>query len=442
MHHPFIRYSAILIAVFLIAAAFFGAPSVTSAAPLGALCEVSPDSAPVGQVFSVTCYGFTPNGYGYAYLVEPDGSAFAYGAVKANEEGTISFGIGTDFGSVKEKIGNWTVVVEETGQAGAVLIRGTAQYTIEGGTEDVSGAYLSVSPSTVNKPEVAYSYFDQNVTAPGVDVHVRYTQNNYSVATVSGSGYTPGEIVSFWWDPPQGGCSNLTTHSSYDLIVDYPPFFDVDARVAQNSSYFFYGVQALGNAKAGSDGSVEFAIYFYPYDCEGVYHVVARGNSSGAGADTHVTLIGNPISESAWLSAAPNVVHALFDRVAFSGSGFAAGEHVTCWLTSPQGQTQAIPGQGYANGTFSVPGIYEVIKDQQVRADNGGNFAFDIVTGAYYLNIDGRYIVFGTDVGNTTITEPYQSEGALGEWAATCRGDSSGKTAIARFTVTGNILDP
>jgi len=444
MLHSFIRISAILIALFLIAAAFFGAPSVTSAAPLDALCNVSPDSANVGAVFTVTCYGFTPNGYAYAYLVEPDGSAFAYGAVKADADGTVSFGIYTDFysGTAKEKIGNWTVVVEETGLAKVVLVRGIAHYTIKGGTEGVSGAYLSADPSTVNKAEVAYTYYDIHISLPGFEQHGRLTGYNYSTTTVSGSGFAPGEIVTFWWDPPQGGCSNWTEHESYYNITKFPPILDVDAHFVLNYRRHPYGVEIFRNVKAASDGTVQLTLDFYHFDCEGVYHVVARGNTSGAGADTHLTLIGNPISESASLSASPNVVSALYDRVVFSGSGFAPGEHVTCWLTSPQGQTQAIPGERGFNGTRSEPPSFELYKDQQVKADSGGNFAFDLVTGSTYTKIDGTYIAFGTDISNTTFKEPYQSEGALGEWAGTCRGDTSGNTGIARFTVAGNMLDP
>ena len=46
--------------------------------------------------------------------MEPDGTAQSYGSGKADADGTVTIGIGTDFGTIKEKTGRWKIVVEET----------------------------------------------------------------------------------------------------------------------------------------------------------------------------------------------------------------------------------------------------------------------------------------------------------------------------------------
>jgi hypothetical protein len=294
----------------------------------------------------------------------------------------------------------------------------------------------------VYKPEDAIIHEKFDLVMLPVQVHGINAFVNTSSTVLSGNGFAPGEIVSFWVDPPNGGCSNWTEHSAIEGVVDIPPGVNIDALIVENSPVSEWGVQRLGDAKAGADGSVAFNVYFDMSDCEGEYHLVARGNTSGWGADTYVTLIGNAVTADAWLTASPGAVSGLFDHIWFYGTGFAPGEHVSCWLTSPQGQTMSLPAFSGFNGNISAPGVFQSIHDRQVFADAGGNFAFDIVTGTFYASLHGAYDLGGLDLSNKTLKQPYQSEGAIGEYAASCRGDTSGSIGIARFWVTGNELTP
>lgn len=442
MQSHLLRSSAFVISGLLLAFVFFAAPRTTAAATLNILCDPASNTLHVGDNIPITCYGFTPNVTVFAYTVEPSGTADALGPIKADAQGTVSFTIATDFGTEKEKTGAWKVVVEETGLAHSVLRRGIVEYFIHGATVGVSGATLSANPSQLNKPAQAYGFFTFNDTSGGNTIHLRETYLKDVSTVISGSGFTPGEMVSFWVDPPNGGCSNFTIRSDANEHVDFPPIAKISGNVVQNDPGFGLGSHWIGDAKADQSGNASTGLFFDLLDCEGVYHVVGRGNISGAGGDTFVTLVGNAVTTSASLEASPGVVHALFDHIQFSGSGFAAGEHVTCWSSSPQGITWALPGISEFNGTETGPGISVVEKDTQIFADNSGSFSFGIVTGSFYRKFDGTFVEFGVNVSNKTIQDPFQSEGGLGTYAATCRGDTSGRNAITHFTVTGNELTP
>jgi hypothetical protein len=60
-------------------------------------------------------------------------------------------------------------------------------------------------------------------------------------------------------------------------------------------------------------------------------------------------------------------------------------------------------------------------------ADVGGNVYVTLITGSSFS------FAFGPGL---------YSEGALGVWAMTCRGDSSGALGVATFTLVGGSVDP
>jgi hypothetical protein len=62
------------------------------------------------------------------------------------------------------------------------------------------------------------------------------------------------------------------------------------------------------------------------------------------------------------------------------------------------------------------------------KTDAAGVFGFTITTGSVF----GSLIPGGFPIG---------SEGALGNWAMSCRGNQSGRVGIAWFTITGNTVD-
>lgn len=413
-------------------------PQTSTYAAADATCSSDPSSGPVGTTFVITCWGYTPNSYVYAYLVEPTGVATTLfessGAIKVQEDGSITYTQESKYGNYSSlQVGKWGFVAEELGLAKTVLHRGETWFTITGGTEGVSGADLSASPSTVHKPEKAYSHFE----FPPINL---LTTEASDVVTVSGSGFMPGEMVTFWLEPPGGGCPSMTRHNSITAGEIIPAVAALYIRADLNTPiYDAYGAQYFADVKADAWGNASVEVVFYVYACEGPWRFVARGNSSGYGAETWVTVIGNAVATDAWLTADPTSASAMYGTVNFSGSGFGANEHVTCWITTPQGRTIGYPEEYFV--TYSAPGNY--LRNQSIMSNANGEIGFSLVTGSYYEKYSETFVVGGVSQSfDATFKEPIQSEGALGEYAMSCRGDSTGSTAIARYTLTGGFVDP
>jgi len=318
----------------------------TPASAAGANCVAAPGSGPVGTVFTVYCSGFLPGEVVNAWLTEPDGHAFAdpywlamtEANKRADSSGNVTYTIVTATHELKVALGEWALTVQ-----GGVST-GIARFTINGGTVGVSGATLAV-------------------------------QGNW----VYGEYFLPGEVVTVWLEYPNADCSGT--------------WFPVDVGL----STAFYG-------NVTADNAGEIAFYFNPgsLSCKGKYHIVARGNSSGWGADAYWTTPNVVVNATASLVASSETVGAYGDTITFYGSGFSPNEILSCWTTNPQGHV-----------VYLDP-----------SADGSGSFAFVYGTGADWWGLWQT------------------SEGPLGEWAMTCRGNSSGLIGIARYTVVGNAIDP
>lgn len=414
-------------------------PIATAYAAADATCVSDPSSGPVGTVFAISCSGYDPNVHVYAYLVEPSGAANQLFDSRTStnfltdKRGSFIYSQESNFGESSLQTGTWHFVAEQLGPAHTVVHRGETTFTVTGGTEGVSGASLTANPGTIHKPEQGYAHaFEMGVT---------YNFYNYSdPVTISGGGFTPGEMVTFWAEPPGGGCPSFTSHNNVAAGVVVPGL--VARYLTEVFNYPLYdgiGSSALGSVRAGAGGSVSLDVFFNMTACEGMWHFAARGNTSGAGGETFITVIGNEISTNAWLSADPETVTALFGTVTFSGSGFGADERLSCWLTSPQGRTLGFPDDWF--GAYSTPGAF--LRNRNIMTDAGGNVSFSLVTGSLYVNVSQTLTSGGTtDQLNTTYSDPVASEGALGVYAMTCRGDTSDATAIANFTLTGGFVDP
>lgn len=311
-----------------------------------ATCAASPAIGPVGTLFSINCSGFGPDEPTFAWVTEPDGATFSYGsnfagpngASKTDALGNVTYRFATRDGDFVFSLGEWAMTVKT---ASAI---GIGRFTVTGGTEGVSGATLA-----------------------NVD------------GTIVGSGFAPFEFVTVWIDYPNGDCSANWLAGP--------------------------GLSSRGYGTFKTDGSGGFAFVFAPdeiWDCSGTYHLVARGNTSGLGAETYWTSPNHPQTESATLVASPDKVLGILGFISFAGSGYAPLEFVTCWETTPQGA---------------------VLPLETNKANGSGEISFGFHTGANIMGV-------------------IPSEGALGEWAATCRGNSSGRIGIARFTVIGGLVDP
>jgi hypothetical protein len=436
------KYLFVLVAL-LALLALVAVPRATTLAAADATCVSDPSSGPVGTDFTITCYGYTPNAHVYAYLVEPAGVAttlFAEtGSLKVAADGSITYVQPSAYQPfVTLATGTWTFVAEELAPGQAVLHRGETTFRITGGTEGVSGASMSASPSTINKPEVAYQTFSFPPFS-GMD------QNYSEPVTLSGSGFAPNEMITVWVEPPQGGCPSLTAHRSFKQgLILYGLVAIREEWEVSEPIYDSLGSQLFGSVKADASGNASGSVYFTALACEGPWHFVARGNSSGWGAETIVTVIGNPVATDAWLWADKETVTGIGERINFSGSGFGANETVSCWLTSPRGQAIGAPVPEFFTLDLVVPGVgEEYFKHNPVRSDAGGNIGFGITTGSIFVDATGTITLGGVTFSDSLHQGfPIQSEGALGEWAMSCRGDASGATAITHFTVTGGFVDP
>lgn len=431
------RPTLVLLAM-LVLLALVAVPHAATLAAADATCVSDPSSGPVGTTFVLTCWGYTPNRYVYAYLVEPSGAAGqlfdSSGAIKVAADGSISYVQPSKYGNVASLMtGTWTFVAEELGLAKTVLHRGQVKFTITGGAESVSGAQLSANPSTLHKPQVAYDHID---LGPGTLNLLAFSEP----ATISGSGFQPGEVVTFWVEPAGGGCASMTVHQSVEAGVIQPSVAALYIR--QDWSYPIYdglGAQLFANVQADAGGSAAVNVYLTSAACEGAWRFVARGNSSWKGAETWLNVIGNAITTNASLTADPSTVTAMFDTVYFYGSGFGADEHISCWLTTPQGQTLGYPHEYIF--TYSIPGEY--VRNQVIQSDAGGNITFSLMTGSVYFRDDETLTVGGVSQNSSrSLLKPRWSEGALGNYAMSCRGDASGNTAIARFNLIGGFVDP
>lgn len=412
--------------------ALMAVPSSPILAAADAVCESNPPSGTVGTVFVITCSGFSPNVHVFAYLVEPDGAAgelfTSTGSLLTDSSGTITYGQPSKYPDVALAYGTWSFVAEELGLAKSVVHRGEVTFTITGGTEDVSGASLSADPSSVYKAEKSYTVYD--IGFGNVNV-----ENRSDPVVISGSGFAPWEMVTFWEEAPNGDCSSMTDHVHFRADFSDPPDYDHTTIVDSAPYYDGFSVYEVITVKANGAGDVSFVYTFGPRSCEGTWKVVGRGNASGRGAYTWVTVYGNPVTETAWLSADPSVAPALFGRVQFSGSGFGSDEPVSCWITTPQGRVVQYP---FGIDELNAPGF--TIKNVGIKSDAGGNIGFELVTGSEYVKVDTTSTL--QDDLHREFFFPQASEGAFGEYAMSCRGDLSGATAVARFILGGGFVDP
>lgn len=340
----------------------------TAHAGTQATCWSDPTSGPIGTVFTIYCAGFSRDTILNTYYVEPDGTAVAWFEPKTNESGSVALPFYTKFGTeAAVSVGTWTAVVDEKGLANSIIAHAEVTFRVTGGTEDTTGAKVWTDPAKVT---------------PGQSL------------TVYGGGFAANEVVSLWWEYPNGDCSSFTYH---DWIFNTPGERGLSSLI-------------LGDAKADANGSFVFQFGFNPSACEGAYRIVARGNASGLGGESWVTLNGNAItkSDSASLYASPTAVAGAAQWVYFTGSGFGANSPVTCWLKTPHSQVTLV----------------DQLWQKPTKTDGNGNFSLSIYTGSLVPD----FII--------------QSEGALGVYTMTCKGELSGAIATADFTVVGGTFTP
>jgi hypothetical protein len=270
------------------------------------------------------------------------------------------------------------------GLANEILVYGKVEITNVGDGDHVSGAYLFADKDT-------------------------YDRTSESII-LYGYGFLPNEIVTLWIQKPFL-CSSYTAH-----YVD-----DKNGATFENiAQYETSGTYQVDNIKADGFGEFVSERFFGIDACEGTWRYGARGNTSGWGAYTEITLTGPSVATNAWLVPSKDKVGAFNDTIQFWASGFGANETLSCWTTSPDGR--AVP--------YGISGSFDLI---QVGADGSG--VISLTTGSYIISPDDPLYV-----GVSVI--PLMSEGSPGVWKMSCRGDLSGATAIAEYTVYGYETSP
>ncbi|MGB8646941.1 MAG: hypothetical protein WCF84_17020 [Anaerolineae bacterium] len=402
----------------------FAAPAMPVQAADSAYCVTTPGSGPVGTVFEIDCHGFSPNTWLYPYVVEPSGatgSGECYNVLSAKTDSTGSavfqFDSWPRFGEFQtcggfllapqiggagfpRSLGTWTVVVEQLGLAGSKVHSVANKFNVTGIPSSVNGAALLTSDqSTVYKRE----WFN-----------------------LMGSGFLPNEWVTVWFDFPNGDCASSTQHYG-------PITFDIKIIKEEIRNVHVPGGFSTGGGwMLKADGGGDIALMLSPEDatCEGTYHWVAKGSTSGNSAETWVTVTAHAPSLGASLVASPSTVFGLRETATFMGSGYTPGEAVTCWNTSPQGQAFVV---SLLSGTVTIGKVIE--NPGTIVAGPGGTFSFDITTGSD--------LIFAVNFKNTHVHfDEAANEGALGQWAMSCRGNTSGVVGVADYTVTGMPVEP
>lgn len=362
----------------------FLAPAVNVSAGSGADCSVSPHHGPPGTVFAFACYGFSPNTYFNVWTVDPSGVAQngpavpgAPESIKTDSAGNASFVWDSPGGQGSEYLGNliyfsvefgrWTWYVNELCY-GKPCIVGSASVDIDGVSVSITGAELHVSPETGYAGETEF--------------------------TITGSGFTPLEMVSLW---------------------DSLPPCDANSQVFSMSS------ERIGDVKADSAGTFSVTLSYPPGYCLGEYSMTAREVKSERGAITTFRLTGKPIAptygDKDTLTVSPNTISAAAAVLQYiatvSGSGYKPGEIVSCWITLPDSAVAA-------PSDLSRYGF-------DTKADASGHIAAAMV---------------GTDLSsNMGFPGPAWSAHS-GTFRVTCRGNASGVTQLGSFEVVGTTFDP
>lgn len=363
----------------------FLASAARVSAGSAAQCGVSPQHGPPGTNFAFSCSGFSPNTIVNVWTVDPSGVAEtgptvpgAPASIKTDESGSAAFVWTSPGGSnhpsylggpvdLATEFGNWTWYVNEL-CSGKPCIVGSAGVHIDSVAADITGAELHVSP------DLGYA--------------------GKTEFTVTGSGFTPLQIVTLWTSSP--------------ALCD--------------TSTFLFATSAafLRDVKADESGNIATTLDFSPGDCLGEYSLTAREVVSQRGAITTLKLTGEPITptygDSDTLTVSPNTIDAaagIFQTVAtVSGSGFQAFEVVSCWVTRPDNAV----AQGFLDFGFDT------------KANGSGQIAATMI---------------GSDLSSSMGGNPFATWSAIsGTHRITCRGNSSGVTQLGSFRVVGDTFDP
>jgi hypothetical protein len=384
------KRSLVLLVIFTALLALF--PATSALAGSAASCSVSPTHGLPGTNFAFSCSGFSPNTIVNIWASDPSGVAQAAGvvpgapnSVKTDAGGSASF-VWTSPGGTNHPIytpfpfavdfavelGDWTWYVQQLCYGKACIVGSATVHIDSGSLETIAGANVTVTPSS--------GFFGDK---PG----------SATTFHLVGSGFAPGEYVDLWVTQPPGCDTDNNFFSS-----------------SADSLNTFTNELVPNSLKADASGTIAISFTLFSENCVGTYYVTARALGSGAGGIGWFTVTGAGITgtfgETHTLTVNPSAVQGNLLPEAFamtvSGSGYAPGEGVSCWVTRPDTRTE-----GSFNG----------------KADASGSIAIAAI---------------GADIQSVWPLWSAQP----GEYTLTCRGNSSGVTQFGHFTVVGAAVDP
>jgi hypothetical protein len=334
---------------------------------------------PPGTTFSIYCSGFSALTYVNAYVVEPDGRA-----VSAAQVAGVS-GYGTASAFLTDTGGNVSFAWHS--QDGSDELPGGGAFAHQIGNWTWVVHELGLTQTVVAQGQATVTIDSKQAPQAGATLYASST--DWQTWWFTGTGFAPLETANVWVSLPANcsGRANVEPASADDPYIQG----------------LFDGFFGPSNVKASDAGDISFSVVFSSRACLGWYAVTAYAPGSGAGGIVSFEVRGDEVTTTSGtvIYTTPASVSALEPYLLIYGSGFWSGEVVSCWTTRPDGRTFPV---GNANAS-------------------GGAFALD------------------THASNFDSFAPYASE-EPGWWYATCRGNSSGYTAITRFEVFALTSDP
>lgn len=234
-----------------------------------------------------------------------------------------------------------------------------------------------------------------NVTAHGQTSAVQVIET-FAVGATNVSpapGTTLGALPAL---PTQGGSSALAPPSSFPQVAIGAPVLVTGSGLLANEPLAFWQTAPdstvaplQGPQTADANGAFSLSI---PFTTPGFWQITAHGITSGHEVIGRYVVTGDSTIPSAALpgtvdtSTGTTAATTVGTSVAFTGSGFNAGERISAWITAPDSSVTALP---------------------QANADSNGN---------------------------VTVTTSFPTPGA---WQVTLHGVDSGREVIGQYQVSG-----
>jgi hypothetical protein len=344
-------------------------PAWSGVASLGyAALGTEPASGAPGTKFTILGAGFQPGEQVIFWRQSPDQQIFPLTDVAvADGNGAIS-GARIQFATgKKDQQGIWFIV----GVGTASGRRGVAAFQL--GSPPQPGPCGNVGPAPQPPPPA-----ESTLTVAPASGPVGQT------FTANGRGYQSGESVSVWLTAPDQSVRAVTNDARADRNGNLSVAITTDQGFASGR----WAVTARGNSSG----------------LTGIAYFTLGGGGGGGGGGTGETVqqvafrMGISLQNVFGLNGVSNIVPlAAPPGVAFTLNlgGFAAGERVSVWLTSPAGEVEGVdPGAVRATGPGAVTAVFTP------RA------------------------------------------ATLGDWKLTAQGQSSGRQVILPFKVTRDYVAP